>query len=139
MSNDSARIAGLVGSRICHDLVSPVGAISNGLELIALAGQPGPEEMALISQSCSSATARINLFRMAFGAASADQQIGGAEARKHDRGKSVLLTLTYLRYWIDIYERERKKSPASSLRATPGIPNRYPIAKSRCTNRSRVA
>ncbi|WP_417742401.1 histidine phosphotransferase family protein [Salipiger sp.] len=82
MTNDSARIAGLVGSRICHDLVSPVGAISNGLELIALAGQPGAEEMALIAQSCSSATARINLFRMAFGAASSDQQIGGAEARK---------------------------------------------------------
>ncbi len=34
----------LVGSRICHDLVSPLGAIGNGVELLAMAGaMPGPE------------------------------------------------------------------------------------------------
>ncbi|SFD08510.1 histidine phosphotransferase family protein [Salipiger profundus] len=82
MSNDSARIATLVGSRLCHDLVSPVGAISNGLELIALAGAPGPDEIGLIEQSCASATARINLFRVAFGHASLDQQVGAREAAK---------------------------------------------------------
>ncbi|MBY6005626.1 hypothetical protein KUV62_17005 [Salipiger bermudensis] len=82
MSLDNARIAGLVGSRLCHDLVSPVGAISNGLELIALSGSPGSDEMALIAQSCASASARINFFRVAFGAASAEQRIGAAEAGK---------------------------------------------------------
>lgn len=82
MSLDTARIAGLVGSRLCHDLVSPVGAISNGLELISLSGSPGRDEMALIAQSCASATARLNFFRVAFGAASAEQKIGAAEAAK---------------------------------------------------------
>lgn len=82
MSNDSATLATLVGSRLCHDLVSPVGAISNGLELIALSGTPGPDEMSLIEQSCTSATARINFFRVAFGNASPEQQIGASEAGK---------------------------------------------------------
>ncbi|MBN9889115.1 histidine phosphotransferase family protein [Salipiger abyssi] len=82
MSNDTARLATLVGSRLCHDLVSPVGAISNGLELIALAGAPGPEEMSLIEESCASAAARINFFRVAFGSASDEQEIGAREAAK---------------------------------------------------------
>ncbi|MCR8547078.1 histidine phosphotransferase family protein [Salipiger sp. P9] len=82
MPDDTARIATLVGSRLCHDLVSPVGAISNGLELIALAGTPGPEEMSLIEQSCASAAARISFFRVAFGSASDDQKIGPREAAK---------------------------------------------------------
>ncbi|WP_417723655.1 histidine phosphotransferase family protein [Salipiger sp.] len=82
MRDDSAKLATLVGSRLCHDLVSPVGAISNGLELIALAGKPGTEEMNLIEASCASATARINFFRVAFGRASGEQMIGPREARK---------------------------------------------------------
>ncbi|APZ54294.1 histidine phosphotransferase family protein [Salipiger abyssi] len=82
MSNDTARLATLVGSRLCHDLVSPVGAISNGLELIALAGTPGPEEMSLIEESCASAAARINFFRVAFGSASDEQEIGAREVAK---------------------------------------------------------
>ncbi|MBU2960409.1 hypothetical protein KO516_06170 [Citreicella sp. C3M06] len=82
MTDHSARLATLVGSRLCHDLVSPIGAISNGLELIALAGSPGPEEMELIAQSCASARARINFFRVAFGKASPEQMVGHNEAAK---------------------------------------------------------
>ena len=37
-------IAALLGSRICHDLISPLGAISNGVELLEMSGaQMGPE------------------------------------------------------------------------------------------------
>ncbi|GGG59476.1 histidine phosphotransferase [Salipiger pallidus] len=82
MPIDTAKLATLVASRLCHDLVSPVGAISNGLELIALAGTPGPEEMELIEQSCTSATARLNFFRVAFGNASTEQDVGYREAAK---------------------------------------------------------
>lgn len=82
MLNDSAKLATLVGSRLCHDLVSPVGAISNGLELIALSGAPGSDEIDLIEQSCTSAAARINFFRVAFGYASPQQMVGAREARK---------------------------------------------------------
>mgnify|MGYP000296592635 CR=1 FL=1 len=33
----------LIGSRICHDLISPIGAIGNGVELLGLTGPPSPE------------------------------------------------------------------------------------------------
>jgi histidine phosphotransferase ChpT len=76
MRND---IAALVGSRICHDLISPIGAIGNGVELIGLTeSQMGPE-MGLISESVENANARIRFFRVAFGAANADQQIPRTE------------------------------------------------------------
>ncbi|MFG6563520.1 histidine phosphotransferase family protein [Sulfitobacter sp. 1A13421] len=70
----------LIGSRICHDLISPIGAINNGLELLQMAGTgaaPGPE-LALIGQSVESASARIRFFRIAFGAAG-DQTMGQNE------------------------------------------------------------
>jgi len=67
-------IAALLGSRICHDLISPIGAISNGLELLSLSGvaDDGPE-IRLIGDSADSATGRIGLFRLAFGMASPSQ------------------------------------------------------------------
>ena len=76
MRND---IAALVGSRICHDLISPIGAIGNGVELIGLTESTAGPEMALISESVENANARIRFFRVAFGAASADQIIGRTE------------------------------------------------------------
>jgi len=61
-------LAALVGSRICHDLISPIGAISNGVELLSLAGSETGAEMDLIKQSVDNATARIRFFRVAYGA-----------------------------------------------------------------------
>lgn len=72
-------LVALVGSRICHDLVSPLGAIGNGVELLGLSGLPASPEMALISESVDNANARLRFFRIAFGAASADQRIGRAD------------------------------------------------------------
>lgn len=60
----------LVGSRICHDLISPLGAISNGVELLNMAGMTNAPELALIAESVESANARIRFFRVAFGGAS---------------------------------------------------------------------
>lgn len=60
------RLAALVASRICHDLVSPLGAIANGLELMALTGESSPESE-LIAESVASANARLRFFRMAYG------------------------------------------------------------------------
>ena len=59
----------LLGSRICHDLISPIGAISNGVELLAMSGISAAPEIALISESVENANARIRFFRIAFGAA----------------------------------------------------------------------
>lgn len=72
-------LAALVGSRICHDLISPIGAIGNGVELMLMdPGSKGPE-MALITESVAHANARIRFFRIAFGAAGPDQRIGRNE------------------------------------------------------------
>lgn len=70
--------AAAVASRICHDLVSPLGAIANGLELLGLAGLPEGPEMALISESVQNATARIRFFRLAYGLAG-DQPVSRGE------------------------------------------------------------
>ena len=72
-------IAALIGSRICHDLISPLGAIGNGVELLGMAGVMNGPEVALISESVMNANARIRYFRIAFGAARGGQMIGRDE------------------------------------------------------------
>lgn len=71
----NADFAALIGSRICHDLISPIGAINNGLELMEMSQPSRSQEMELIAESVSNASARIRFFRIAFGAA--DQQMVG--------------------------------------------------------------
>lgn len=78
MALDSVNLATLIGSRICHDLISPVGAINNGLELLGMAGAVDGPELELIVDSVGNANARIRFFRIAFGAAG-DQGLGRAE------------------------------------------------------------
>ncbi|PTE20644.1 histidine phosphotransferase [Cereibacter changlensis] len=72
-------LAALLGSRICHDLISPIGAIGNGVELLMLDGLVKGPEIALIAESVASANARIRFLRVAFGAAGGDQRIGRSE------------------------------------------------------------
>lgn len=79
MAENQHNLAELIGSRICHDLISPIGAISNGVELLSLSGGTSGPELDLISQSVGSANARIRLFRIAFGAARPGQLIGRSE------------------------------------------------------------
>lgn len=76
---DKPDLAALVGSRICHDLISPIGAIGNGVELLLMEGAAKGPEMALITESVGHANARIRFFRVAFGASSAEQRIGRNE------------------------------------------------------------
>ena len=70
----------LLGSRICHDLISPLGAIGNGVELLSLSGVRAESELSLIARSVESANTKIRFFRIAFGAASADQLVSASEA-----------------------------------------------------------
>lgn len=78
---DQLDLASLLGSRICHDLISPIGAIGNGLELLMVETTVQGPEMALIGESVDHANARIRFFRVAFGAASPEQRVGAAEVR----------------------------------------------------------
>ncbi|PJI91785.1 histidine phosphotransferase ChpT [Yoonia maricola] len=72
-------LAALVGSRICHDLISPIGAIGNGVELLSLTDGDTGAEMDLINESVQNASARIRYFRIAYGAASEEQMVNRSE------------------------------------------------------------
>lgn len=63
MGQSDLNLAALIGSRICHDLISPIGAINNGLELLGMSGNrmEGPE-IDLIGQSVQNASARASAF-----------------------------------------------------------------------------
>ncbi|SEK94943.1 histidine phosphotransferase ChpT [Roseovarius nanhaiticus] len=81
MTQPNRNLAALIGSRICHDLISPVGAISNGLELLGMAGVPDGPEMALVADSAANANARLRFFRVAFGLTSEGQSMAEREMR----------------------------------------------------------
>lgn len=70
-TTSSIELASLLCSRLCHDMLSPVGALSNGLEL--LADEKDPEMRArcfeLLEQSARISADKLKFFRLAFGAA----------------------------------------------------------------------
>ncbi len=70
MGQSNVNLAALIGSRICHDLISPIGAINNGLELLGMSDDRESPEIDLITESVENASARIRFFRIAFGAPS---------------------------------------------------------------------
>jgi histidine phosphotransferase ChpT len=72
-------LAAMIASRMCHDLNNPLGAIGNGLELLALNGQAPSPEMKLIVQSVETAKARVQFLRVAFGTANRQQRMSGPE------------------------------------------------------------
>src|SRR5580765_6141918 len=82
-------LAALVSSRICHDVINPVAAISNGLEMLAEEPDQAMREAAmdLIRKSAAQASAKLQFARLAFGAAgSAGAEIDLADAEKVARG-----------------------------------------------------
>jgi histidine phosphotransferase ChpT len=68
---DSLDLAALLCSRVCHDVISPVGAIVNGLEVLEDESDASMKEFALdlIRKSARQASARLQFARLAFGAA----------------------------------------------------------------------
>jgi histidine phosphotransferase ChpT len=73
----SLAVLSLIVSKVCHDLASPLGAMANGAELLAEDSDPDMQRQAidLIGQSSGQAVARMNLFRMAFGASGGDSPV----------------------------------------------------------------
>jgi len=67
----SLELASLLCSRLCHDLLSPVGALSNGLELLAEEKDPQMRQRCfeLLEQSARVSADKLKFFRLAFGAA----------------------------------------------------------------------
>jgi histidine phosphotransferase ChpT len=82
-------LAALLCSRVCHDLISPVGAIVNGLEVMEDNSDEETKTFALdlIKKSAQTASAKLQFCRIAFGAAgSAGAQIDTGDAEKVARG-----------------------------------------------------
>lgn len=67
----STDLAALLCSRLCHDMLSPVGALSNGLELLADEKDPDMRRRCfeLLEQSAKISTDKLKFFRLAYGAA----------------------------------------------------------------------
>ena len=74
-------LAALISTRICHDLVNPLGAIANGMEMLRMVNSANGPEMDLIDLSVRSATARIQVFRLAFGAGDGEQGVSATRLR----------------------------------------------------------
>jgi len=61
------RVAQLLCSRLCHDLVSPIGAVNAGLELLEEAADDDGRALGLITTSAAEAARRLAFYRVAFG------------------------------------------------------------------------
>ena len=86
---DALDLGALLCSRVCHDVISPVGAIVNGLEVLADEKDESMREFAhdLIRKSAVTASARLQFARLAFGAAgSAGSSIDLGDAEQVARG-----------------------------------------------------
>ncbi|RZM10830.1 MAG: histidine phosphotransferase [Sphingomonas sp.] len=81
--------ASLLCSRLCHDLLSPVGALNNGLELLADETDPAMRErcMELLADSARVSASKLKFFRLAFGAAGGfGEMVATDEARSAIEG-----------------------------------------------------
>src|SRR6185369_8359400 len=82
---DPLELAALVASRVCHDIISPVGAIVNGLEVLEEEKDESMREFAqdLVQKSARQASAKLQFSRLAFGASGG----AGAELDMADAGR----------------------------------------------------
>lgn len=81
----SASVIELLASRICHDLVSPVGAINNGVEFMEEMGddpEQRKEAVNLIAHSASQASAKLMAFRIAYGSGGRDSNVKPEDVQK---------------------------------------------------------
>ncbi|MBO6639765.1 MAG: histidine phosphotransferase [Roseitalea sp.] len=84
-----SELASLLCSRVCHDIISPVGAINNGLELLDDGGADA-DAMDLIRTSAVNASARLQFARIAFGAA-------GSAGVEIDTGDAQAVALAFMK------------------------------------------
>lgn len=91
------RVSELLSSKICHDLISPVSAINNGVELIEdIGGSVVEEAMKLIANSAVQSSRRLRIFRIAYGRAGSEENLPLRDVRSvleqyFDGGKIKLI------------------------------------------------
>ncbi len=88
LTPSTSDLAALLCSMVCHDIISPIGAINNGLELLDEGGAY-EDAMHLIRTNASNASARLQFARIAFGAA-------GSASMMLDTGDAEEVTIAFL-------------------------------------------
>ncbi len=92
MAMDAVDFASLLCSRLCHDLLSPVGALNNGIELLADEHDPEmrTKVLELLADSARASANKLKFFRLAFGAAGGfGDQVDAREAKTAIEGVFV--------------------------------------------------
>lgn len=113
---DPLLLTGLLCSRLCHDLVGPVGALVNGVELLTDIDDGDDEDglrdqsLTLLGESAAELSARLRLFRLAFGAAADGASVG------HDELAEVLLPVMQGRRVAATIEGAREGAPRGLAR-----------------------
>ncbi len=80
----TAAVLELLASRICHDIISPVGAINNGIELMQEMGADAMDDgLELVAYSASQSAAKLAAFRLAYGAGGRDPNIKPEDVQKN--------------------------------------------------------
>lgn len=83
MSEINITVLELLSSKICHDLISPVGAVANGVEFLEEMGaDAGSDVTDLIAYSAKQSSSKLQAFRMAYGAGGADSGIKPEDVHK---------------------------------------------------------
>ena len=121
---DEPDLVALLGSRLCHDLASPMSALSNGLELMEDAEGAASPEMRLLRDTLDTTLARLRFFRLAFGGG------GTVDGTVPAREAAEIVTAMYRDgrrgvEWLDAEDRLRSEVRLAYLalncieRATP--------------------
>jgi histidine phosphotransferase ChpT len=124
---DDLDLAALLSSRVCHDVISPVGAITNGLELLEMDEDEAMREeaMKLVRKSARQASAKLQFCRIAFGAAGS----AGAHLDLGDAGDKAKAFMEEEKAKLD-WRAPRENRPKQQVKmllnmlliATAGIP-----------------
>ena len=81
--NTDIYVLELLASKICHDLISPIGAVNNGVEFLQEMGaDAGDEVTGLIAYSAQQASAKLQAYRIAYGAGGADDSLKPEDVHK---------------------------------------------------------
>ena len=125
------RVAQLLSSRLCHDLVGPIGAVNTGLELLQEGFDDDEKALGLVADSAGEASRRLTFFRGAFGFGAGDK----GEATLNEARKLALGLLASGKVALDwpedadaslqasavkVTSRGTGPSPGSARRVTPG-------------------
>ncbi|MEE8610746.1 MAG: histidine phosphotransferase family protein [Sphingomonas aquatilis] len=116
MSVSPIDFASLLCSRLCHDLLSPVGALNNGLELLGDENDPEMRTRVfqLLSESARVSANKLKFFRLAFGAAGGfGEQVDAREAKTAIEGLLADNKRTQFNWWV-----ETETLPKSALKVT---------------------